>query len=107
MSETLKGILDRGILVGITWLLTQASAKGYLSQGQIADLAPALALVIGTAIAVMVNRPGSLAAAAGKTGSVVISPPSVAAAADTPNVLPTTASSSEIASAVKDAKADA
>lgn len=107
MNETLKGALDRALLVALTWGLTWMATKGYISNNDVAQLAPALVLVVGTAIAYLVNRPGSLANAAANTGSVVISQPQVAKAADNPNVLSTTAGKVEVAEAIRDIKASA
>jgi hypothetical protein len=46
----------------ITWLLTQAASKGWLSTADIAVLAPALALLPAYLIAWFKNRPQNIAA---------------------------------------------
>lgn len=62
MSPQTSGVADRTFLVIITWLLTQASAKGWLSASDIAVIAPALALLPAYLIAWFKNRPQNIAA---------------------------------------------
>lgn len=66
MNETLKGAIDRAILVGITWILTWASGNGFIGASDIVGLAPALALIVGTGIAFFVNTPQATINAAAK-----------------------------------------
>ncbi len=62
MSPQTSGVADRTFLVIVTWLLTQAAAKGWLSSADIAVLAPALALAPAYLIAWFKNRPQNIAA---------------------------------------------
>ena len=71
MNETLKGTIDRALLVGITWGLTWLATKGYIGDSDVAALAPALVLVIGTAIAYFVNTPKATVKAAAKIDAPV------------------------------------
>lgn len=66
MNETVKGTIDRAIVAIVTWVLTWASMKGYIGEGEVANLAPALALVLGTTIAYFVNTPKATINAAAK-----------------------------------------
>lgn len=62
MTPQTSGVADRTFLVIITWLLTQAASKGWLSSADIAVLAPALALAPAYLIAWFKNRPQNIAA---------------------------------------------
>lgn len=107
-SETIKGALDRAALIVVTWALTWATSRGYLSTSDAAQLTPALVVLVGFVIAYIVNRPSSLAAAASRSDrqTVVITKPEIAE--DGPDkVISNTCPPSVIASAIKDAKASA
>jgi len=59
-KDQVTGVLERGITVFVTWLLTYASTKGYLTTSQVADFLPLL-IALGTAvIGWYVNRPQNL-----------------------------------------------
>ena len=62
MSPQTSGVADRAFLVIITWLLTQAASKGWLSGSDVAVLAPALALLPAYLIGRWKNRPQNIAA---------------------------------------------
>jgi hypothetical protein len=62
MSPQTSGVADRTFLVIITWLLTQAAAKGWLTGSDVAVLAPALALAPAYLIGWWKNRPQNIAA---------------------------------------------
>ena len=62
MTPQTSGVADRTFLVLITWLLTQAASKGWLSGSDVAVLAPALALLPAYLIGWWKNRPQNIAA---------------------------------------------
>ena len=62
MTPQVSGVGDRAFLVLITWALTQAASKGWLSTADIAVLAPALALLPAYLIGWWKNRPQNIAA---------------------------------------------
>lgn len=62
MTPQTSGVADRTFLVLITWLLTQAASKGWLSSADIAVLAPALAVLPAYLIARFKNQPQNIAA---------------------------------------------
>jgi hypothetical protein len=62
MTPQVSGVGDRTFLVLITWALTQAASKGWLSTADIAVLAPALALLPAYLIGWWKNRPQNVAA---------------------------------------------
>ena len=62
MTPQVSGVGDRTFLVLITWALTQAASKGWLSTADIAVLAPALALLPAYLIGWWKNRPQNIAA---------------------------------------------
>ncbi len=62
MNPTISGQGDRVFLVLVTWALTQAAQRGWLSTADIAVLAPALALAPALIIGWIKNRPGNIAA---------------------------------------------
>lgn len=61
MNPTVSGSSDRVLLVLITWALTQASAKGWITTSDVAVLAPALALLPAIALGWWKNRPQAVA----------------------------------------------
>lgn len=62
MTPTISGQGDRIFLVLITWALTQAAQRGWLSTADIAVLAPALALAPAILVGWWKNRPQNIAA---------------------------------------------
>lgn len=62
MTPTISGQGDRVFLVLITWALTQAAQRGWLSTADIAVLAPALALAPAFIVGWWKNRPQNIAA---------------------------------------------
>lgn len=61
MTPTVSGTGDRAFLVLITWLLTNAANKGWITTSDIAVLAPALALAPAYLLAWYKNRPQAIA----------------------------------------------
>lgn len=72
MTPQVSGVGDRTFLVVITWLLTTAANKGWITTSDVAVLAPALALLPAYLLGWWKNRPQSIAntvAALGKDPS--------------------------------------
>ena len=62
MTPQVSGVGDRTFLVFITWLLTYAANKGWLTTSDVAVIAPALALLPAYLIGWWKNRPQNVAA---------------------------------------------
>ena len=62
MTPQVSGVGDRTFLVFITWLLTYAANKGWLTTSDVAVIAPALALLPAYLIGWWKNRPQNIAA---------------------------------------------
>ncbi len=59
-NDQLQGAGDRSLLVLLTWFLTYASNRGWLSSSDVAALAPALVTIVGFAWGWWVNRPKAI-----------------------------------------------
>lgn len=94
-TDQISGTADRAGLVIVTWLLTVASQRGWISQGDAITLAPAILVVIGIAWGWWVNRPKAILEAATNTGATVITTPEMAKA---------TPGNEKIVSSIEDAK---
>jgi len=80
-KDQLSGTGDRALLVILTWLLTYAAGKGWISQGDAASLAPALIVVAGVVWGWYVNRPKNIVmAAANIPGTTVVTTAALSAA---------------------------
>lgn len=96
-QDQIKGMLDRGIAVLATWLLTQAANHGWIGQADIVTLLPAAVLLPSLAWGWWVNRDKALLASAGNVvgadgkQTVVVTSPELAAAVPGANIVSNTA----------------
>lgn len=100
--DMISGAVDRALGMLITWALTYVAAKGYIAQSSIAELTPALVVLIWAAYGAWVNRPKALVqAAANVPGTVVLTTRELSEATpNQENIIPTGASPKKIASVV-------
>jgi hypothetical protein len=59
-QDQLQGAGDRALLVLVTWFLTFATSKGWLTTSDVAQLAPTVVTIIGFAWGYYVNSPRSI-----------------------------------------------
>lgn len=59
-KDQVQGAGDRALLVLVTWFLTFATNKGWLTTSDVASLAPALVTIVGFAWGWWVNRPKAI-----------------------------------------------
>jgi len=87
-KDQVQGAGDRALLVLVTWFLTFATNKGWLTTSDVASLAPALVTIVGFAWGYWVNRPKAIlqsaAAVVGADGKKTVIVASPELAADTP-----------------------
>lgn len=74
MNPTVSGAGDRVFLVIITWALTQAANKGWVTTSDVAVLAPAIALLPAIVLAWWKNRPQAIANTVAALGKDPTSP---------------------------------
>ena len=81
----ISGILDRVVLVGLTWV----ASKGWITPTDVAGLATLIVGIAGAVYSFYINRNSSLAsrAAAIPGGTTVITTPAIAAATPEKNVV--------------------
>lgn len=86
-SDQISGSLDRVVLVLITWGLTQAAQRGWISTSDVAALAPALVTIVAFVWGYWVNRPKAIVqSAAALPGTTVVTTPTLAAATPESNI---------------------
>lgn len=102
MSDPIKGALDRVLGIVLTWALTWAATKGYIAQTQVAELLPAILVLIWAGYGVWVNRPKAIVqAAAAVPGTVVLTTHALSEATpNQENIIPTAASPASIAKVI-------
>ena len=59
-QDQLQGAGDRALLVLVTWFLTFATGRGWLTTSDVASLAPAVVTIVGFAWGYWVNRPKAI-----------------------------------------------
>lgn len=80
-TDQISGSSDRALLVLVTWFLTYASQKGWITTSDVATLAPAIVAIAGFGWGWWVNRPKAIAmSAASIPGTTVVTTPDLAAA---------------------------
>lgn len=86
--DQIKGIIERIVLVGLTW----AATRGYITSADVATISAAVLAVIGAAYAWWINRPKAIAqAAANIPNTTVVTTPALAAATpETSNIVSNT-----------------
>ena len=104
-SEQVKGALDRILTVGVTWLLTTAVAKGWISKSDAAELGPIAIAAFAGFFGWWVNRRKAIDISAANLGAVVLTTAEIAKATPNhPNIMSLTDAPSRIASVVEEMK---
>lgn len=101
-KDQLSGVFDRVLAVALTWLLTWLATKGYITQGQVAELLPALVILLTAAWGWWVNRDKALIQSASNVpGTVVVTTPELAKATPSErNIISSKSSKETIAATV-------
>lgn len=80
----ISGVLDRVILVGLTWL----ASKGYITSSDVANYATLILGIAGAVYAFWINRQTNLVNRASSVpGTTVVTTPAIAAALPQTNVV--------------------
>ena len=80
----ISGVLDRVVLVGLTWL----ASKGYITSADVANYATLILAVAGAGYAFWINRQTNLVNRASSVpGTTVVTTPAIAAALPQTNVV--------------------
>lgn len=80
----ISGVLDRVILVGLTWL----ASKGYITSSDVANYATLILGIAGAGYAFWVNRNSNLVNRASEVpGTTVVTTPAIAASLPQSNVV--------------------
>lgn len=93
-NDQISGTTDRSLLVLMTWFLTYAANKGWISTSDVAQLAPALIVIAGVVWGWWVNRPKAIVqSAAALPGTTVVTTPDLAASTPEINIKSNTSNS--------------